>query len=85
MLLTPNTHRHAYTAPRSNVYVLGEGCASWYVPNPTTLQVIENSYGVTIQDLSQSLLAFFVGGPHIPDYTTDRAGFEQVVQAIYGH
>jgi hypothetical protein len=43
------------------VYVLGEGCASWYVPNPTTLQVIENNYGVTIQDLSQSLLGFFRG------------------------
>ncbi len=67
------------------VDVLAGGCEIRYVPNPTTLQQIEDRYKQTVQPLNQLLIGFFFGSPlDIPDYTTNNAGFEQAMLEIYG-
>lgn len=67
------------------IVVLAGGCEIRSVPNPTTLQQIEDRYKQTVQPLSQLLIGFFFGSPlDIPDYTTNNAGFEQAMLEIYG-
>ncbi|MGH8011721.1 MAG: hypothetical protein ACREQ4_04390 [Candidatus Binataceae bacterium] len=69
------------------VFVLSGGCAFRYIPNPTTLQAIENRYNLTVQSLPlfPAPVVYFYNGPYISDYTTNRDGFEQDMQEIYGH
>ncbi|MGH7843450.1 MAG: hypothetical protein ACREQT_18275, partial [Candidatus Binataceae bacterium] len=68
------------------VFVLSGGCAFRYIPNPTTLQAIENRYNLTVQDLPlfPAPVVYFYNGPYISDFGTNRAGFEDDMQEIYG-